>query len=151
MGKLEVKTSKLQLIWAVLLGVLFVPIGLLSLTSGLVRGFKIVPLMIGLMMLIAFASVMLLVLRGRAKSVKYFSNEGLVRNDGRIFGWADLIRVVNQFRITSLAHNTKTIWRTEIQFRNGESAWLIPTKVSNYQEVSEFVRNLPCEHTEVRV
>ena len=151
MDKLEVKTSKPQLILAVLLCVLFVPLGLLNLTNGLVRGFKIGPLIIGMMMFITLTAVMLLVLRGRAKSVKYFSNEGLVRNDGRIFAWADLIRVVNQFRITSVAHNTKTIWRTEIQFRSNESAWLIPTKVSNYQEVSEFVRNLPCEHTEVRV
>lgn len=49
------------------------------------------------------------------------------------------------------AHNTKALWRTEIQFKNGESAWLLPTKVSNFREASEFVLNLPCEHTEVIV
>jgi hypothetical protein len=59
--------------------------------------------------------------------------------------------VVDQIRITSLAHGTKAVWRTEIQFRNGESAWLIPTKVGNYTEVREFVRRLPCEHAEIRV
>ncbi len=103
------------------------------------------------MMLVMFAAVMWLVRRGHARSIRYFSDEGLVRNDGRSFAWADLSRVVNQFRITSMAHNTKLIWRTEIQFRNGESAWLIPTKINNYREVNEFVRNLPCEHTEFRV
>jgi hypothetical protein len=151
MSRLEVKTSKSQLILAALLGLLFVPLGLLSLAGGLLNGFKVVPFALGLIMLAMFAAVMWLARRGHAQSVRHFSDEGLVRNDGRSFAWADLSRVVDQIRITSLAHNTKAVWRTEIQFRNGESAWLIPTKVSNYTEVSEFVRRLPCEHAEVRV
>ena len=151
MSNLEVKTSKLQLILAVLLGLFFVPLGLVSLFGGLSKGFEVVPMGLGLLMLGMFAAVMWLVRRGHARSVRYFSGEGLVRNDGRSLAWADLDRVVNQIRITSLAHGTKAVWRTEIQFRNGESAWLIPTKVSNYPEVSEFVRRLPCEHAEVRV
>ena len=151
MNRLEVKTSRLQFVLAALLGLFFVPLGLLSLANGLSKGFEVVPVGIGLMMLAVFAAVMWLVRRGHARSVRYFSDEGLVRNDGRSFAWADLSRVVDQIRITSLAHGTKAIWRTEIQFRNGESAWLIPTKVGNYPEVSEFVRRLPCEHTEVRV
>jgi hypothetical protein len=148
---LEVKTSRLQLVLAVLLGLFFIPLGLASLAGGLSRGFRVVPVVIGLLMLGAFATVMWLVRRGHARSVRYFSDEGLTRNDGRSFAWADLSRVVNQVTITSLAHGTKAVWRTEIQFRNGESAWLIPTKVGNYPEVSEFVRRLPCEHAEVRV
>jgi len=151
MSRLEVKTSKLQLVLAVLLGLFFVPLGLASLAGGLSRGFRIVPVAIGLLMLVMFAAVMWLVRRGHAMSVRYFSDEGLVRNDGRSFAWADLCRVVDQYRVTSLAHGTKAVWRTEIQFRNGESAWLIPPKVGNYAEVSEFVRRLPCEHAEVRV
>jgi hypothetical protein len=151
MRRLEVKTSKSQLILAALLGLFFVPLGLLSLAGGLLNGFKMAPLALGLMMLVMFAAVMWLVRRGHARSIRYFSEEGLVRNDGRSFAWADLSRVVNQIRITSLAHGTKSVWRTEIQFRDGESAWLIPTKVGNYPEVSEFVRGLPCEHAEVRV
>ena len=151
MSRLEVKTSRLQLVSAVLLGVFFVPLGLVSLAGGLSGGFKVVPVTIGLMMLVMFAAVMWLVRRGHARSVRYFSDEGLVRNDGRSFAWADLSRVVDQIRITSLAHGTKAVWRTEIQFRNGEAAWVIPTKVGNYPEVSEFVRRLPCEHAEVRV
>ena len=150
MSRLEVKTSKLQLVLTVLLGLFFVPLGLVSLAGGLSRGFRIVPVAIGLLMLVMFAAVMWLVRRGHARSVRYFSDEGLVRNDGRSFAWADLSRVVDQIRITSLAHGTKAVWRTEIQFRSGESAWLIPTKVGNYPEVSEFVRGLPCEHAEVR-
>src|SRR5688572_18215496 len=140
MSRLGVKTSKLQPVPAVLLGLLFVPLGLASLAGGLSRGFRIMPVAIGLMMLVMSAAVMWLARRGHARSVRYFSDEGLVRNDGRSFAWADLIRVVDQIRITSLAHGTKAVWRTEIRFRNGESAWLIPTKVGNHAEVSEFVR-----------
>ena len=151
MSRLEVKTSKLQLVLAVLLGLFFVPLGLVSLAGGLSRGFRVVPVAIGLLLLVMFAAVTWLVRRGHSRSVRYFSDEGLVRNDGRSFAWADLSRVVDQIRITSLAHGTKAVWRTEIHFRNGESAWLIPTKVGNYPEVSEFVRRLPCEHAEVRV
>lgn len=151
MNRLEVKTSKLQLVLAAMLGLLFVPLGLASLAGGLAGGFKVVPVALGLLMLCAFAAVMWLARRGHARSVRYFSDEGLVRNDGRSFAWADLSRVVDQIRVTSLAHGTKAVWRTEIQFGDGESAWLIPTKVGNYAEVSEFVRRLPCEHAEVKV
>ncbi len=151
MSKLEVKTSRLQPVLAALLGLFFVPLGLVSLASGLSQGIELVPVGVGLMLLAVFAAVMWLARRGHARSVRYFSDEGLVRNDGRGFAWADLSRVVTQIRITSPAHGTKAVWRTEIQFRDGESAWLIPAKVGNYAEVSEFVRRLPCEHAEVRV
>jgi|SRR6185436_730462 len=147
MNQLEVKLSKLPLILAILLGLFFVPVGLISLVNGILKGFEVVPIGIGLMMLITFGAIIWMVRRGQVRSAKYFSDEGLVRNDGRSFAWADLSRVVDQIRIRP--GGMKIIWRTEIQFKNGDSAWLIPPKVSNYAEVSEFVRSLPCEHTEV--
>jgi hypothetical protein len=151
MNRLEVKTSKLPLILAVLLGLFFIPLGSWCLVAGLAEGFAPVPLGIGLMMMATHGAVVWLVRRGHARSVKYFSDEGLARNDGLVLAWADLSRVVNQIRITSIAHNTKSLWRTEIHFNGNQSAWLIPTKVSNFREVSEFVHHLPCEHTEVIV
>lgn len=45
----------------------------------------------------------------------------------------------------------KFVWRTELQFRNGESAWLLPTKISNFTDVYKLVGSLPCEHAEVKV
>ena len=149
MNRLEVKLSKLPLILAVLLGLFFVPAGLGLLINGLLKGFEVVPLGIGVMLLVTFVVIVLLIRRGQVKSVRYFSDDGLVRNDGRSFAWAELDRVVNQVR--SSPTGRKAIWRTEIQFKNGDSAWLIPPKVSNYAEVSEFVGSLPCEHTEVVV
>ena len=142
MNRLDVKTSKLHIVATALLGLFFVPIGLLLIINGRFG--------IGLLALVMFVVVFLLVRRGHRKTVRYFSDEKLVRNDGKSFAWADLNRVVNQIR-TRPGTNKKALWRTEIQFNGGEAAWLIPLKVSNYPEVRDFVRSLPCEHTEVNV
>ena len=147
MGRLEVKADNLQFILVILLGLFLLPLGLFNLISGLTKGFAPARLGIGLLTLALYGAVVWLVRRGHGRSVKFFSDSGLVRNDGRSFAWADLSRVVNQVRFRT---NIKAIWRTEILFKGGESAWLIPSKVSNYREVSEYVRNLPCEQTEVR-
>jgi hypothetical protein len=114
------------------------------------KGRGLAPLGIGLMCLVMYGAVVWLFRKGHVKSVKYFSDEGLVLNDGRSFAWADLNRVVKQIRLNH-AHNTKSIWRIEIHFKNGESAWLLPTKIINFSEVYEFIRALPCEHTELLV
>jgi hypothetical protein len=148
---LEVKIRNLQFILIVILGLFMVPLGSLLLISELSKGSKLAPamLMIGLMTLIMYGAIAWLFRRGHLKAVKYFSDEGLVRNDGRSFAWTELSRVVDRTRLNR-ATNFKGIWRTEIQFKNGESAWLLPTKISNLPEVYELVRSLPCEHTEVR-
>lgn len=148
MNRLEVKADNLQFILVILLGLFFLPFGLFNLIGGLAKGFAPARTGIGLVILALYGAVLWLVRRGRGRSVKYFSDSGLVRNDGRSFEWADLSRVVNQVRFRA---NIKVIWRTEIQFKSGESAWLIPAKVSNYREASGYVDNLPCEHAEVRV
>lgn len=145
---LEVKTSNLQFTMAVLLGLILVPLSLFNIIGGIRRGLSVAPLALGLIMLIGYGAVLWLVRRGHARSVKYFSDEGLARNDGRSLAWADLSRVVTQIRVRG---TRRALWRTEIQFRNGESAWLLPTRVSNFREVSEYVNNLPCEHTRVDV
>jgi hypothetical protein len=98
------------------------------------------------MSLVMFAVVVFLVRRGWVRSVKCFSEAGVQRNDGRSFTWTELAQVVDQVRVSPAGR--KYIWRTEIQFRNGDSAWLIPSKVANYSEVSDYVTRLPCEHLE---
>jgi hypothetical protein len=149
--RLEVKTLNRQFVSLILLGLLMVPLGSLLLISELSKGSQLAPamLMVGLMPLIMYGVVGWLFRRSYIKSVKYFSDEDLVRNDGKSFAWADLSRVVDRIRLNRVT-NFKGIWRIELQFRNGESAWLLPTKISNFPEVYELVRSLPCEHTEVR-
>jgi hypothetical protein len=148
LNRLEVKASKTTFVLVILLGLFFIPMGLVSLLSALLNGFNIVPFGIGLMCLILFGVIVWLTLRGHRKSVKYLSDEGLVRNDGRSFSWPELSRVVDKVRVRPSGR--KTIWRTEIQFKDGESAWVIPGKVSNYAEVGTLVDSLPCEHTQER-
>ena len=150
MEKLEVKTGKFHYILIGLLGLFLVPLSLFNLINGLSRGFRVVPFGIGLMMLAVFGFVVWLMLRAYRKTPKYFTNEGLTLNSGREMAWTDLSRVVNQIRLKP-GTNIKMLWRTEIHFKNGETAWLIPGKVANFQEVSAFVSTLPCEHTEVNV
>jgi hypothetical protein len=148
LNRLEVKGSKTQFVLVILLGLFFIPMGLVCVVSGLLRGVKIVPLGIGLMCLLMFGVIVWLILRAYRKSVKYLSEEGLVRNDGRSLSWSELSRVVDKVRVRPSGR--KTLWRTEIRFKDGESAWVIPMKVSNYAELGPLVDSLPCEHTEER-
>src|SRR5262245_37396505 len=115
MNQMEVKASKLQFALAILLGLFFVPLGLAILLTGLLKGFAIAPLGIGVMCLTMFGWIVWVVRRAHKRSVKYFSGEGLVRNDGRSFSWTDLSRVVVQVRIRPTSG--KSLWRTEIQFK----------------------------------
>ena len=148
MNRLEVKASKVTFVLVILLGLFFIPMGLVSLLIGLLKGFNIGQFGLGLMLLIMFGVIVWLVLGAHRKSVKYLLEEGLVRNDGRSFSWSELSRVVDRVRVRPSGR--KTIWRTEIRFKDGESAWVIPGKVSNYDEVGPLVDSLPCEHTEER-
>jgi hypothetical protein len=150
--RLEVKTGSRQFILIVLLGLFMLPLGSLLLIGELSKGSKLAPamLMVGFAPLITYGAVAWLFRRAYVKSVKYFSDEGLVLNDGRSFAWADLSRVVDRIRLNRIT-GIKFIWRTEIHFKNGEAAWLLPTKISNFNEVYKLVGSLPCEHAEVRV
>jgi len=135
---------------AVLAGIIMVPLGVLSLASGVTRGMAVVPIMLGLLMLAMFGLVVWLVRRGGARSVRYFSEDGLQRGDGRWLPWTELERVVYQLRVRP-GTSSKDLWRIEIWFRNGESAWLLPLRVRNRDEVGGLVASLPCEHAEKNV
>lgn len=149
--RLEVKTRGLQFVSLILLGLFMVPLGSTLVIGQLAKGVRLstAPLLIGIAPLVVYGAVVWLFRRAYVKSVKFFSDEGLVRNDGRGFAWAGLSRVVDRVRLNRITR-VKFIWRTEIQFQDGESAWLLPTKIRNFAEVYELVRGLPCEHTEVR-
>ena len=150
MNRLEVKTSKVTLVCAVLLGLVIVPLALGNIYQAISRGRVIAPLLLGVAMLALLGTVLWLGLKGHRRSVKCFTEEGLTRNDGRRFAWTDLNCVVDQLH-SKRGMTGDFIWRTEIQFRDGESAWLIPGKIANSREVREYVGGLPCEHKTVRV
>lgn len=141
MNQLEVRADKLTLVLVILLGIFFIPMG-----AALLIGSGLAHAAIGLVCLTLFGVVVWLVRRGHKRSVRRFSAQGLVRNDGQSFAWAELHRVVDKVRVRN---GRKYLWRTEIQFTTGESAWLIPSKIRNYGDVAALVRRLPCEHSEV--
>jgi hypothetical protein len=148
MKTLDVETSKQQFTAAILLGLFIVPMSFLTMSSAMRRGFRIAPFTLGFAMLTVYVFVLWLVRRARARSVKRFSPEGLQRFDGQSFAWSDLTRVVKQIKKRGYR---RFYWRTEIQFANGKSAWLLPGSISNLEEVSAYIEGLPCEHTEVVV
>ncbi len=148
MDHLFVETSRMQSAAAAVAGLIMVPLGLASLVMGLAGGIELVPVAIGVMMLATFGGVVWLGRRAQARSVRYFSSEGLERNDRAWLPWADLERVVHQIREVG---GEKKLWRTEIQFKDGKVAWLVPLRVRNAREVSGFVATLPCEHVEEKV
>lgn len=144
---LVVKNSRIQPIAAVLLGLFLVPFGLWNLYSFFNYGYKPVPLLFGSVMLIGFGLVFWLFMLGYLRSVKYFSDDGLVRNDGKRFAWKDLVCVVDKMHVRQNT-NHRLLWRTEIRFKDGSSAWLLPLKVANFAEVRVYVDSLRCEHFE---
>jgi hypothetical protein len=148
MNRLDVETSRLQPVLLVVLGVIMVPLGVGSLIMGASDGISVVPVVLGLAMLATFTGVVWLGRRAHGRSVRYFSDEGLERNDGQRLAWTDLERVVHQVRIDPSRPSDRKLWRTEIWFRDGRSAWLVPLRIGNPREVGEFVSRLPCEHAE---
>lgn len=148
MNRLDVVTSRMHSVMLVVMGILFIPLALASVAMGVSGGIHTTQLGLGVLMLVAYGAVLVLVRRGRSRSVKYFSPQGLERNDGRFLQWDQLERVVHQVRTVG---DEKRLWRTEIRFRNGEAAWVLPLRVENRDQVDSFVRRLPCEHAEMAV
>lgn len=149
MPTLKVRKRRLQDRLVVVLALFFVPMGLFVAVDGARRG-QYAFVGFGLFCLLLIGFISWLVRRADALSVDQFTDDGLLRRDGRELRWADLEEVVHQIRVNP-AHNTRGLWRTEIRFAGGEAAWVLPLKVANYSEVAAYVAALPCPHTEVRV
>jgi hypothetical protein len=143
MNRLEVTPTKVSSAALAVLSFTMLPMGLFALISGLLGG-NVVPIGLGVAMLAMYAFVIFNSRRGDARSVKHFAEDGLLLNDGRTLHWTDLERVVERVRVKPSGR--QLLWRTEIRFRGGETAWLLPTRIRNFAEVEEFVRQLPCEH-----
>lgn len=143
MNELKVKTSKIPIVATAFLALFFVPMGLGMLYSG-ISGGKPFFIIMGFVLLILFGVVLFLVLRGHKNTVRYFSDRGVMRNDGVELPWSMLKGVHDQL-VTK--RGQVFIWRREVQFKDGSAAWLIPSKVSNFVEVRDFTDKLECEHT----
>ena len=94
-------------------------------------------------LLFFFISVFLfLMLRAKRNVVKLIDNSGVTRGDGRHFTWQEFCGVVRQ-----TAFNQRTqrhyLWRVELAFENGETVWIIPNRVRNYNEIFAYIETVP--------
>jgi hypothetical protein len=151
MSRLVVRSNQSTFVCLVILGLIFIPLSLGNFWQ-LRHGFRLSHILWGLPVLL-FAPVLYLVRRGHSRSVKEFAEDGLTRNDGYRFSWADLDCVIDQIHRQNrrVLSSYDMLWRTEIHFKNGGCAWLIPNKIANYAAVSAYTAALPCEHKTVRV
>ncbi len=136
---LEVSYSRVQ---DVALGVLVVILGgpmLIILTS---RHLRLASFVVVAFNTLILFTVLFLRIRAKRKAVRRFDAEGIVRGDGRRFGWKDFRGVVNRTRRRTPS-GPELLWRAELVFADGETAWLIPQQVKNSAEVFAYLRTLP--------
>ena len=149
MSRLKVKPNRTMFICAVILAIFFIPFFLGPIVQ-LKYGFRFDRIIWAALPVVMFSVLFWVVRRGHARSVKEFTEDGLTRNDGWRFSWSELDSVLDQIHRRT-GSSDDMLWRTEIHFKNGDCAWLIPNKIANYPEVSAYVDALPCEHKTVRV
>lgn len=83
-----------------------------------------------------------LMLRAKRNVVKLIDNSGVTRGDGKHFAWQEFCGVVRQ---TGFNQRTQRhyLWRVELAFENGETAWIIPNRIKNYDEIFAYIEILP--------
>ena len=148
MTRLVVRHNKTVLVCLIILAVLFTPLFFGPIVQ-LRHGFRFDRIIWAALPILIFSLVFWFARRGHSRSVKIFTEDGLTRNDGYRFSWAEIESVVEQ--IHRFNRPVDVLWRVEIHFKNGGCAWVIPNKISNRAEVLAYVAALPCEHKTVRV
>lgn len=82
-----------------------------------------------------------LTVRAKRRAARLFDSSGITRGDGRRFAWSEFRGVV--VKTANNRFSLKYVYRVELVFADGESAWLIPQRVKNYAEVFAFADALP--------
>lgn len=98
----------------------------------------------GAFCLLIFGIVFVLIflaMRARRNAVKLFDASGVTRGDGRHFPWTAFCGVVTQTARNRFGQNYT--WRKELAFSGGETAWIIPPRVKNADEVFGYLAQLP--------
>jgi hypothetical protein len=143
--RIEIRNRKFETYMLLIFMLLMVPIFVSLVYNGIQRGGIVsTGLALGIAFLVVF--VIAIYIRARRRSVKALSTSGVLLADGSMVPPNNLIRVVD--KMVMLSPTRRGIWRTELQFTGGRTAWLIPNKISNFDEVHAYVRSLPCEQKE---
>ena len=82
-----------------------------------------------------------LTIRAKRRTTRLIDVSGITRGDGRLFAWSEFRGAVTL--TANNRYNLKYVYRVELVFADGESAWLIPQRIKNYAEVFAFVDALP--------
>lgn len=92
--------------------------------------------LLGIILFIIFLQI-----RAKRNSVKFIDSSGVTRGDGRHFAWTQFCGVVTQTAFNRFMK--RYVWRKEFAFSGGETVWIIPQRIKNYGEVSDFISRLP--------
>ncbi len=145
-GTITVRSTRFQL---VLVAVLAIFLGFLSVTGFLqtlksvymtsmqIFLFRAISVFIILMPIV----ILMLIVRANRNSVRLIDTAGVTRGDGLMLGWSDFFGTVP--RTGRNRYGGNFVWRTELIFRNGQSAWIIAARIKNGDEVFRFVESLP--------
>lgn len=82
-----------------------------------------------------------LMIRAKRRAVCIFDASGITRGDGRHFYWAEFCGVVTQTARNRFGKSY--VWRTELAFSGGETAWIIPPRIKNAPEVFAYIAQFP--------
>jgi len=99
-------------------------------------------LMIGVPIILFLVIFCFVMLRANRQVVTSIDVSGIKRGDGRQFSWNEFCGKITQTAINRQTQ-TRYIWRIELVFADGETAWLIPNRIKNYDEVFSFISQLP--------
>ena len=126
---MEAKINKVTLIFAILGVIVCVAVGAWALTDPLGRS-------VAIFCFGFFALIVGLGARAIIISVKRVSAEGLERGDGRRFKWADLKEVKD------FGYRGHGVRETKLRFKEGRSALLSRTYLSNYDQLRSYVDSM---------
>lgn len=145
-AKIEVTYTNFQTILLVGLSLFFVLMSILLFYQTLTSQFSTTREIIvkGAFCLLLLGLVLLLIslaIRARRQAVKMFDASGVTRGDGKHFYWAEFCGVVTQTARNRFGRTY--VWRKELAFSNGETAWIIPQRIKNSNEVFEYLNKLP--------
>lgn len=145
--QLEVKYKKYYALIFAFIVVFFVGMALLISYQGLTSQFEsangqiIKGVLFPLVLFVIPLVVSILIIRAKRRAVTLFDNSGITRGDGKHFAWNEFRGVVTQTAKTQ--YQRKYVWRQELIFDGDEQAWIIPNRVKNYEEVANYISQLP--------
>lgn len=144
---LEIKYKKTSAILLLLLTVFFGAMLLLIVYQNFTSRFItaenafIRSLIFAVPLLILLSFLTFLTIRAKRQAVKSIAANGITRGDGRHFAWTEFCGVITQTARSRFGKNH--VWRSELAFANGETAWLIPHRIKNADEVFDYISKLP--------